>query len=248
MILLFLCVFIAGFIDSIAGGGGLITIPAYYAFGLSPHMALGTNKFSSSMAALLSSFRYIKGNSIVFAVAIPTSIASLIFSVMGAKTALFLSEAYLKYILIFAIPIIAGVVLFKKDFGKEKDIQLSKTKTIAISLLIGSAIGFYDGFFGPGTGTFYIIAFTTFLGMDIKSCCGTARIANLASNIAALITFILNGKVLFAIALPCAVFSMMGSWVGTGLALKGGVKVVKPALVVIMCILMGKMIYETFLI
>lgn len=245
MWMLFLCIFLGGIVDSIAGGGGLITLPAYYAFGIPPHMALGTNKFASSIGTLTASFRYIKDHSVDFKVAVAAAAAGLIGSPLGAKLAMAVEEKYLKYILLFAVPVIAILVLTKKDFG-----VAGKALPLGITLVLagvsGFVVGMYDGFFGPGTGTFLTLIFTSFLGLNIVKACGTTKIVNFSTNISALITYALSGKVLFQVGLPCVIFAIAGNWIGSGLAIKNGVKVVKPILIVTMALLLLKVASELF--
>lgn len=240
MCFLFACIFIGGLVDSIAGGGGLITLPAYYAAGIPPHMALGTNKFASSIGTLTASFRYIKEKQVNFKVAITASIAGVIGSPIGAKLAMAIDEKYLQYLLLVAVPFISVMILRKKDFGEAATEELPIAKAIFLSLAIGFLIGIYDGFFGPGTGTFLTLLFNSMLGMGILSACGTTKIVNLSSNIAALITYAINGNVVFWIGIRCVAFAILGNWVGSGLALKNGSKVVRPVMIITMALLLIK--------
>ena len=239
---LFLCIFVGGLVDSIAGGGGLITLPAYYAVGIPPHMALGTNKFASSIGTLTASIRFIKEKQVDFKVAILASVCGMIGSPLGAKLAMAIDEKYLSYVLLVAVPVIAVMILRKKDFGEAKtgEDAPSPTKVTVLSILIGLVIGTYDGFFGPGTGTFLTILFNSVLGMGILSSCGTTKIVNLSSNVAALTTYALHGNVIFSIGIRCTIFAILGNWVGSGLALKNGTKIVRPILIVIMILLLMK--------
>lgn len=243
---LFLCIFLGGIVDSIAGGGGLITLPAYFAVGIPPHMALGTNKFASSLGTLTASFRYIKDKSVNFKVALTAAAAGIIGSPIGAKLAMAVDEKYLKYILLFTVPIIAVLILTKKDFGKPSGKILTMRKTIMLALTSGFVLGLYDGFFGPGTGTFLTLIFTSLIGLDIVKACGTTKIVNFATNISALITYALNGNVMFSVGLPCVIFAIAGNWIGSGLAIKNGVKVVKPIMIVTMALLLLKVGSELF--
>lgn len=239
---LFLCIFIGGLVDSIAGGGGLITLPAYYAVGIPPHMALGTNKFASSIGTLTASIRYFKEHQINFKVGIIAAVCGMIGSPLGAKLAMAIDEKYLSYVLLVAVPIIAVMILRKKDFGQAKTgaDAPSAGKAMVLSAVIGLVIGSYDGFFGPGTGTFLTLLFNSVLGMGILSACGTTKLVNLSSNVAALATYALNGNVIFSIGIRCTIFAILGNWVGSGLALKNGTKIIRPIMIVIMVLLLIK--------
>lgn len=246
LIVLYPLIFLAGFVDSIAGGGGLISLPAYLFIGLPSHNALATNKLSSTIGTIFSTLRYAKGRAIVYVVAIPSVVGSLIGSHIGARLALILSDSVLKVILAFLIPFAAVVVLLanpKRSATYEAE-NISKIRTILISGLIGLTIGMYDGFFGPGTGTFLIILYVSVLSLDHVSASGTAKIVNLASNVGALLTFIVGGKVMYSIGLPAALFGIAGNWIGSGLALKKGAKIIKPVMIVVLIILFTKVLMD----
>ncbi|MGC9771205.1 TSUP family transporter [Fervidobacterium islandicum] len=246
LIVLYPLIFLAGFVDSIAGGGGLISLPAYLFIGLPSHNALATNKLSSTIGTIFSTLRYAKGRAIVYVVAVPSVIGSLIGSHIGARLALVLSDSVLKVILAFLIPFAAVVVLLanpKRSATYEVE-NISKIRTILISGLIGLTIGMYDGFFGPGTGTFLIILYVSVLSLEHISASGTAKIVNLASNVGALLTFIVGGKVMYSIGLPAALFGIAGNWIGSGLALKKGAKIIKPVMIVVLIILFTKVLMD----
>lgn len=242
-IILIICplVFLAGLIDSIAGGGGIISLPAYIFVGLPVHLASGTNKFSSTCGTILSVARFIKNKKVHFKSAYFSVFTSLLGSFLGAKAALALDARYLKYCLMIILPFIAIFLVFKKDFGK-KDTStiLSNKKVITLSLLSGLIMGAYDGFIGPGTGTFLILIYTSLIGFDFTTASGNAKIVNLASNVSALVTFILNGKVLFWLAVPAAISCIIGHWIGSGLAIKNGSKIIKPIFMVVVILLFIK--------
>lgn len=248
-VILFPLIFLAGFVDSIAGGGGLISLPAYLFIGVPSHYALGTNKLSSTIGTIFSTLRYAHGRTIVYSIGIPSVVGSLIGSYIGSKLALFLSDDVLKIVLAFLIPIAAVIVFLSRPRGngEKKDEKVyTNAKTIIISALIGLAIGTYDGFFGPGTGTFLIIFYVSILSLDHVSASGTAKIVNLASNIGALATFIAGGKVFYSLGLPAALFGVAGNWLGSGVALKKGAKVIKPVMLAVLILLFIKIITDMF--
>lgn len=238
-------VFIAGFIDAIAGGGGLISLTAYNAIGLPPDMALGTNKLSASPACLVASIRYIKAKNYVWNAALVAAIGALIGSSLGSNLVLHINQKYLQYILIVLVPALMIFTIAKPDLGIAKK-KMEGPSMLATSFAIGLIIGAYDGFFGPGTGMFLTMAFTALVGFDVATSSGNARIINFASGIAALITYIINGKVNYVIGIPCVVFSMVGSWLGAGLTIKNGTKIVRPVMVIVLLILLGKIIFDLF--
>ena len=238
--LLIVCplIFLAGFIDSIAGGGGLISLPAYYMAGLPPHLALGTNKMSSSIGMVFSTGTYLR-EGFVYKPLIPISIAgALIGSWLGAQSVLLLDERALRWIMAIAIPLLTLVIIFKKDLLSPENRDFSRLKEQTISAIVALTIGWYDGFFGPGAGTFLMLAFVGILKLDAVTACGNTKVVNFCSNIAALAVFILAGTVNYALALPGAAFAILGNIIGARLTIKKGAKLIKPVMLVVVLILM----------
>lgn len=230
--------FLAGLIDAIGGGGGLISLPAYLIAGLPPHAAVATNKMSSSCGTALATFRFIKNKLVNFKLAVPSVIAAIIGSSLGAQISLAVSDEIMLYILIGILPVSAFLVLNKKlfhDNGQEK-ISLDK-RTYITATIAALIIGMYDGFYGPGTGTFLIIAFTIFAKIGIKTANAQAKVINLTSNITSLIIFFLNGEVILSIGLAAAVCNMIGGYIGAGLVMKNGAKIVKPSILFVLFLL-----------
>ena len=238
--LLIVCplVFLAGFIDSIAGGGGLISLPAYYMAGLPPHLALGTNKMSSSVGLVFSTGTYIK-EGYVYKPLIPVAVAgALIGSWIGARSVLLLDEIVLRWIMIIAIPILALIILLKKDLLSPETREINRVREQIIAAVTSLIIGWYDGFFGPGAGTFLLLAFVGILKLDAVTASGNAKIVNFCSNIGALTVFIMAGTVNYALALPGAAFAILGNIIGARLTIKNGAKIIKPVMLVVVLILM----------
>jgi len=238
--LLIVCplVFLAGFIDSIAGGGGLISLPAYYMAGLPPHFALGTNKMSSSIGMVFSTGTYLR-EGYIYKPLIPISIAgALIGSWIGARSILLLDENILRWIIAIVIPVLALIIVFKKDLMTPETRELGKVREQSIAAIIALTIGWYDGFFGPGAGTFLMLAFVGILKLDAVTACGNTKVVNFCSNIAALAVFIMAGTVNYALALPGAAFAILGNVIGARLTVKNGARLIKPVMLVVVVILM----------
>jgi uncharacterized protein len=229
-------VFLAGVIDSIAGGGGLISLPAYLIAGIPPHYALGTNKLSSCIGTFASTARYIKNKSVNYRIGVVSVILALAGSFLGANLALMVSESVIKNLLLFVLPFTAFFVLKNKKTDDNRT-PLSDKLTFLIACAASFVIAIYDGFYGPGTGTFLILCYTVFARMDIKTASGNTKIVNLSSNIAAVITFLLHGKVIFLLGLTAAIFSIAGHYIGSGLVLKKGYKIVKPVMLLVLALL-----------
>ncbi len=245
--LLIICplVFFAGVVDSIAGGGGIISLPAYLAAGLPAHAALATNKFAATFGTATATARFIKNKKIHYPAAAAAVVAALIGSPIGVSAALITDDRILRYILLAALPLLAVFILKNKNFnndGSEKNYSLHKI--LALSFVSGFVIGLYDGFFGPGTGTFLILIFNLLLGFDLLTAAGTAKAVNLASNVAALVTFLISGNIIIVIGATAILFSVAGNYVGSGLALRNGVKAIRPMFVVVLLMLIIKIGYD----
>lgn len=238
-------VFLAGFIDSVAGGGGLISLPAYMVAGVPPHLATATNKCSSTFGTLVSTLRFMKGKRIHYLTAGVSAVAAWMGSILGALLNQRLDEKYLQMVLIVIIPVITVIIMVKKELGDHSEIEKLSTKKIVLeSIVIGFVIGTYDGFLGPGTGTFLILCYCAFMKFDVVTASGNAKVVNLASNVAALITFAMHGSVLWKIGLPAAIFGIAGNYLGSGLAIKNGKKIIKPIFILVLGILLIKLVYD----
>ena len=244
--LLIVCplVFLAGFVDAIAGGGGLISLPGYLIAGLPPIQAVGTNKLASSIGTSAATFRMWRGGYINFKLGVPAAIFAILGSIIGAHLVLITPEHYLKTIMLVIMPFVAVFVLRKKTFRDTTDPNISFRRQVIMISLWSFIVGCYDGFYGPGAGTFMLIAFTVGVKLSIKEASGEVKVANLASNIAALITFLMNGVVWVELGLIAAVFSLIGSYLGAGCIMKDGTKVVRPIIIVVLTILSIKIILE----
>ncbi len=235
-------VFLAGFVDSIAGGGGLISLPAYLLAGLAPHHAIATNKLSSFMGVSLSTGRFLKNKMIDLKLALPSMALAVIGSAVGARLILLVSEAAVRYLLLFALPPIAFFMLRKKDLDAHAQSAPDRKKQYLIVLTASLLIGAYDGFYGPGTGTFLLIVYSQLAKMPVRTAAGNVKAVNFASNLGSLIVFILNGQTVYILGLAAGVFSVLGNYAGSGMVLKNGSKVVRPVIVVVLALLFIKLI------
>ena len=235
--------FLAGFVDSIAGGGGLISLPAYLLAGLPVHMAIGTNKFSSAFGTTLSTVRFIRQKLVIARFAIPSVFFGFSGSAIGAKLSLLVSETVLKSLLLVVLPIAAFCVLNRRIFRpNESDNIKYDFKTFFVVMISAFLVGIYDGLYGPGTGTFLIIAFSVFAKFSIKRANAHTKVINLSTNIAALVVFLLNGQVLIPLGIAAAVSNMLGNYAGSGLVMTKGVKIVKPLIIFVLTLLLIKII------
>ena len=234
-------VFLAGFIDAIAGGGGLISLPAYLIAGLPPHAAIGTNKFSSCLGTTVATWHYARCGFIHWKRVFPAVVTALAGSWLGARLALLVEADAFKIIMLIILPLTACYVLRKKSLQSDKP-AFSERKTMAIIMSLALVIGVYDGFYGPGTGTFLIVAFTIFARMSLRSANAQAKVINLTTNITSLTIFLLNGQVIFVLGLVAALCNMAGNYVGAGLAMKQGSRITRPVIILVLGLLFLKVL------
>ena len=245
--LLILCplIFLAAFIDSIAGGGGLISLPAYIFAGIPIHTASGTNKFSSSMGTSIAVANYIRGNCVDFPSAIFGSLFAFLGSWIGTMLALSLSPRVLQICVMIILPLVGVFVFFRRNKESHQErAHLSNKFKLIFSSSIGLFFGCYDGFFGPGTGMFMTLALSAIVRLELTKATGTAKVLNFSSNIASMFTWLLNGKVFFPIAVPCAICSMMGGYLGSRMAMKSGKKIIRPVLAFVATLLFVKILLD----
>ena len=246
-ILLIVCplVFLGGIVDAVAGGGGLITLPAYLLAGLDPHAASATNKCGNVWGTLLSAYRFWRRGELRMPSAAWGAAGALVGAWAGAQLNLILPDRFLYYIMLVIVPVMAVFLLLKRDFGTEdRSGQFSPLRLSLLSLGIGLAIGCYDGFFGPGAGTFLMLAYTSLCKFDLLTASGNTKAANAASNAASLVTFALAGEVVWAVGIPAALCGLAGGYVGSGLALRGGAKVIRPMFFVVLTLLTVRLICD----
>ena len=239
-------VFLAGFIDSIAGGGGLISLPAYYLAGLPPALAAGTNKMGAFMGTAVATGKYAMGGHMPWRLGIAALLGSLPGSFLGAQLLQILPQQYVKIGVLAALPIIAAVVLFNKDSLKPRQ-RVPQGFSMPACFAIGLIVGAYDGLIGPGTGTFLQLMFVGFIGMEALNASGAARLVNLFSNIGALISLMLQGQVLYALALPAAAFGMAGNLLGSTLAIRRGAPFIRALLICVLVLLIGALAWDVLI-
>jgi len=238
-------VFLAGFVDSVAGGGGIISLPAYLMAGLPAHLAAGTNKVVNGCGTLTATVRYFRGGKVRLRPAVVAALAALGGSVVGARIASMIPEAALKTLLLVALPCVAVFLVVRRDFGTDGEAApVEPRRETVVSALIGLFIGCYDGLVGPGTGTFMILCFTAFLSMDLLTASGCAKAANLASNAGSAVVWILHGSVLWKLAAPAVVCNILGAWLGARFAIRGGSKKIRGMMFVVLGLLFVKMLYD----
>jgi uncharacterized membrane protein YfcA len=244
--LLIICplAFIAGFVDAIAGGGGLISLPAFILAGLPVHNALGTNKLMSAMGTTISTVRYALSGYMVKPFVIVGIICGLSGSCLGSNLALFTSDQALKAIMLIALPFIAAFVLKTRDLDAFSKEELPRRRALAITAGIAFTVGIYDGFYGPGTGTFLLLLLTTLAHQDIRTAAGTTKAINLSTNIAALVVFFVNGAVIVWLGLIAGAFNIAGNWIGSQKFTQKGSAIVRPIMLVVLTVFAARLVFD----
>lgn len=238
--------FLAAAVDSIAGGGGLISLPAILAAGVPPHLALGTNKFASTCASLTSTVRFAFSKRIDFKLVLWQLPCTALGAALGVRTALALDERVLNALIVVMVLAVALYTSLKRDFGAADRFRGHSRSGHAAGMAFALALGFYDGFFGPGTGSFLIFLFISVYGYDFVGAAANGKILNFASNAVSLALFAAGGKIVYPAAVPMAAAMVAGAWVGTHIAIRNGAKVIKPIFIVIALALCVKLAWQAF--
>ncbi len=262
--LLIVCplVFLAGFIDSIAGGGGVISLPAYLATGLPPHLAAGTNKCSAMFGTSVAAWKYRSGGHMRAREAGLAAAFALPGAWIGVRIALALNPAVLRGAMLVVIPLVAAFMALRgrnrsgeavaaglPERYRERFPERTGTARaleLILPAAVGFAVGLYDGLIGPGTGTFLIVAFSALLGRTLVVSSGNAKLVNLASNAISGIVFFMSGKVWIALAIPAACCTVAGGWLGSHLAVKNGARVIRPVMFAVLALLFAKIGLDLF--
>ena len=245
--LLIVCplVFLGGFVDAVAGGGGLISLPAYLMAGLSPIDAIGTNKFSASCGTTVATIRYSRCGYIHWKELIPAIGTALLGSWIGARLALMVDNEIFKIIMLVILPITGILVLNKRMLGKLRE-PFTIGKTSAIISVLALFMGVYDGFYGPGTGTFLMLMLIGIAHVSLEEAVGTTKVINLSTNLASLCVYLIHGKVLFPLAIIAAVFGIAGNYIGARYFTKKGASFVRPIIISVLAIFFIKLCWELF--
>lgn len=227
--------FAAGFVDAIGGGGGLISLPAYTFVGLPPHLAIGTNKLSSTMGTTVAAWQYARRGYIPWKTAAAGVAFALLGSFCGSHLALVASDFFLTVFMLVAIPAVGVYVIVKKDLRNGKPPH-PRRKTVALICLIAFCIGVYDGFYGPGTGTFLLLLLTGLARLDVFKAAGITKAINLTTNVTALVVFLMNGTALVGLGLVGGIANIAGNYLGARLFTSRGSAIVRPIIIVVLVV------------
>lgn len=245
---LFALAFFAGAVDAIAGGGGLIQVPALFVLlpGVPPATLLGTNKVASIFGTANAAWRYLQQIRLPWNAVLPAVLAALLFAFAGAYAVTQVKPDFLRVALPFILLALAIYTFMKKDFGQQQRVNLSPVRERTYSLATGAGLGFYDGFFGPGTGSFLLFVFVRGFGFDFMRASAAAKVVNLACNCTAIIWFVSAGHVDWRLGLSMALFNWAGSFVGSHLALTRGNRFVRSMFLVVLLVLILKTSHDAW--
>jgi uncharacterized membrane protein YfcA len=241
--------FVAGFIDAVVGGGGLIQIPALLiSLPKTPLPTIfGTNKIAALAGTSISALQYSKRIKFNYKLLITISICAGLASFLGAKVVSFINVNTLKSIILVVLILIAIYTFLKKDIGTVQTKNLSFDKQLIYGSLIGIMVGFYDGFFGPGTGSFFVLGFVVILGFEFVQASAYSKVINCMTNISALLVFIKQGNYILELAIIMSVCNITGNVIGTRLALKKGNTFVRTIFLLIVTLMIFRYGYDLFI-
>lgn len=242
--LLFFSGFCAGFVDSIAGGGGLISLPVLLSAGLPPQVALGTNKLQGSFGSFSSSLNYIRKGEVNLREAGCGVIFTLIGAVTGSYTIQQMEPGFIRHIIPFMLLFVFLYTLFSQQLGDED--RKARMPRGLFYLFFGIVLGFYDGFFGPGTGSFWTAAFIIGLGFNMTRAAGFTRIMNFTSNIVALILFAAGNNVIYPVGICMAGGQIIGARIGSNLAIKKGAGFIRPVFLTVVFLTIIRLVYMNY--
>jgi uncharacterized membrane protein YfcA len=241
--------FLAGLVDAVVGGGGLIQIPALFATlsQTAPATLLGTSKLAGIWGTGVAAINYARQVRVQWSTAVPAAMAAFILSFCGAYTVTHIAPDFVRKLLPFILILVFFYTLMRKDFGRIHAPLHDGLKEKLIAVSLGGAIGFYDGFFGPGTGSFLVFLFVRFFGFDFLGASAVAKVVNVACNFAALLWFGYSGHLLWQIGAMMAVCNVAGSLIGTRLAIKHGSGFVRIIFLLVVSALIVKTAYDAFI-
>jgi len=238
---------LAGFIDSLAGGGGILRLPAYVAFGLDPALILGTNKLASTMGTAVSAFKLRDRITVSRKFVKVLAVLAFIFAVIGAALTRLINPHYLKFIIIIIAPVMAWFVISNSHLGRSQTrLKIGIKKSNRAAKMLTSFTAAYDGFLGPGAGTMYAVFLTKYSGFEILQATAIAKILNLASNLFAMLFFLAIGATNIKLGLLMGVFSIIGNMLGVWAGKRHGAKLIRPMIVLVCTMIVAKFIWDYY--
>ena len=248
LILLLTAALFAGFIDAVAGGGGLVQVPSLLMVlpAESPATVFGTNKIASVFGTGNAALRFARRIALPWRIALPAAVAAFVFSFVGAAAVAWMPKSVVRPLVLCLLILVLIYTVMKPEFGAVSGDRLAPRLERRLALLVGAVLGFYDGFFGPGTGSFMIFAFVHWFRLDFLHASGVTKVVNFCTNAAALVYFVPSGHVLWAVGLGMAAFNVAGALLGARLALRHGSGFVRGVFIVVATVLIARLGYDSF--
>lgn len=241
--ILSLTFFCCGVIDAVCGGGGLLSMPMFLAIGFDPHMVTGTNQCSIFFGGATSLARYMRAGCVHWPTALITGPLAIVGAFLGARLNLIMPERILEIIMIVLLPVVTLIILFKPTFGAENHVEeLSGARKAVSALVIGLVIGAYQGFYGAGSGTFFLLGFALLCRLDLTTASGNTKFVAFCANLSSAVTYALSGAVVWPAVLLATGFNVVGSYLGAGLAMKKGAKVIRPMFLAMLALLFVRLL------
>ena len=238
-----LAFFGAGVVDSITGGGGLITIPVMLAVGIPVHYITGTNQCSAWLGTGVAAAKYLRTGNIHLKSALITLPFAIVGSYIGAKLNLMVPDQYLKIFMLVTVPVIAVFVLLNKNLGEEDSADEQPAASVLLwSAVIGLVLGGYSGFYGPGAGMFFMLAYAALLKLSLVRATGNTRFVISLASVTSIVTYAASGAVIWNLAIAATVFNIVGSYLGASLAIKKGARVIRPIMFCVVALLIVKLV------
>ena len=241
---LFLVGMAAGFVDSIAGGGGLVALPALLAAGLPPQVALGTNKLQSSFGSFTASIQYIRKGQVKVRNVLPGIVYTAIGAATGSAVVQQLEPGFIRHLIPILLLLVLIYTIVVRDFGGGE--RTARMPAHLFYLVFGFSLGFYDGFFGPGAGSFWTAAFVIVMGQQMTRAAGHTRVVNFTSNVVALGGFILGGNVYFSVGICMAAGQIIGARLGSGMAIQRGAGFIRPVFMAVVFLTILRLMYSNY--
>ena len=235
--------FFCGIIDAVCGGGGLLSMPMYMAIGFPAHVVTGTNQCSIFFGGATSLLRYMKAKRIHWPTAWLAGPLAILGAFLGARLNLIMPERILEIIMIVLLPVVTVIILMKPNFGAENRVhELTKQQYVFGSLFIGLVIGGYQGFYGAGSGTFFMLGFALLCRLDLTTASGNTKFVAFCANLASAATYALSGAVIWPAVLLATATNVAGSYIGAGIAMKKGAKVIRPMFLFVLALLFVRLL------
>ena len=242
---LMLVFFLAGFVDAVCGGGGLLTVPAMLVFGIPTGLITGTNQCATIIGNFTAMGRYIKSRNVIYRAALITAPFAIVGALLGSRLNLLVPESYLQLFMLAMIPVLAAVMLLKRDVGSENRMDTLSAGAVALrAAMIGLVLGTYQGFYGPGAGMLFGLAYMLLMRTDCLSATATTRFVIAFASVSAGLSYALSDAVIWPLAASACLLNILGSYAGAGFAIRFGSRIIRPMMLVVIALLFLRILFS----